>query len=91
MIMIISPRRQSAELLFCQECINVIRREGRNIFVYSTQEVAYRITVSVDSTFFQVPLLSFITDLGKNIFVHKNLLESSVCRDNYPSGGALAS
>ena len=52
MIMIISPRRQSAEPLFCQECINVICCEGRNIFVYSAQEVVYGIAVSVDSTFF---------------------------------------
>ena len=36
-------------------------------------------------------LLCFVADLDKNIFIHKNLLKSSVHRDNYPSGGALAS
>lgn len=52
MIMVISPGRQSTEALLCQECINVICREGRDIFIHSAQEVVYGITVSVDSIFF---------------------------------------
>ena len=36
MIMVISPGRQSIEPLLCQECINVICREGRNILIYWT-------------------------------------------------------
>lgn len=53
MIMVISPGRQSTETLLCQECINVICREDRDIFINSAQEVVYGITVSVDSIFFK--------------------------------------
>ena len=50
--MVISPGRQSTKPLLCQECINIIRREGSDIFVHNAKKVAYGITVGIDSVFF---------------------------------------
>ena len=82
---------QMEKSFFSKERFNVVCCKRGNVFVNNAQEIIYRVAVSINRRFLQVPLLCFIADLSKNIFVHKNLLESSVYRDNYPSGGALAS
>ena len=88
--MVIGLRGYTTQSLFSKKRIDIICRQGGNVLIYSSQEIADRVAVGINGRILQVPLFSFVADLSK-ISSYIPPLKRSVYSDNYPSGGALAS